>query len=431
MRRRCGAAIAALAAAGLLAACGDDGGSDTVTRTVTQTATTTVEDAPREPAPGVGTDGATGTRSATAIFRPFASDSPWNTTVTGRPVDAASERMILEAQERVGVIERGEIVATERRRIDDPLFINTRAWTVPIVDEENGVETRMVCRQIPPDCGDGRRVQTLLVPPDAAPKPQYDGWFTILNRREGVAYDLWRARRSGDVISYEFMRRWALNGPGYQPPDSVSARGSGLPLFAGVLLPEEVEAGRIEHALAISIPGPAQRTYVQPASATDGNGRSTSLPEGARIRLRPGRYDTLLNLPTCRGSLLDAQGEYRNDCIAPRTNRKAARAILTALREYGAIVVDRSRTPTLYAKLNADWNEPLRGPDGRFLAADGRTPLPRRLQKRSQATPLLRGNEVQFLRLSDFEVLELGQTFRFPPVDGSATVQTTFTPVVP
>jgi len=93
---RCGAAVAALAVAGLLAACGDDGG-ETVTRTVTQTATTTVEDAPARTTPGVAADGATGDRSATAMFRPFASDSPWNTTVTGRPVDAASERMILEA----------------------------------------------------------------------------------------------------------------------------------------------------------------------------------------------------------------------------------------------------------------------------------------------------------------------------------------------
>jgi len=425
-----GAALAALAVVATLAGCGSDGDSRTVTRTVTQTATAPVEDAPAQEAPGVATDGPTGSRAATAIFRPFAADSPWNTTVTGRPVDAASERMILEAQERVGVIERGDVVATERRSIDEPLFINTTAWTVPIVDEENGVQTRLVCRQIPPDCGDGRRVQTLLVPPDASPKPQYDGWFTILNRREGVAYDLWRARRAGDVISYDFMRRWALNGPGYQKPASVSARGSGLPLFAGVLLPEEVAAGRIEHALAISVPRPPQGSYLQPASATDGHGRPTSLPEGARIRLRADRYDDLANLPTCRGRLLDAEGEYRSDCIAPRTNRKAARAILTALREYGAIVVDRSRTPTLYAKLNADWTEPLRGPDGRFLAPDGRTPLPRRHQTREQATPLLRGNEVQFLRLSDFEVLELGRSHQFPPVDGSAPAQT-FTPVVP
>ena len=197
-------------------------------------------------------------------------------------------------------------------------------------------------------------------------------------------------------------------------------------------MPEEIKAGRVEHAIAMSVPGPAQRNYVQPASATDGNGRSTSLPEGARIRLRADRYEELLRLPVCGpGRLRDADGQIRTDCVPPRTNRKAARAILTALRQYGAIVVDRSRTPTMYAQMNADWSQPLRSSDGRYLAADGRTPLSANLQDRDQATPLLRGNEVQFLRLSDFEVLTLGHVFRFPPLNSTDVAAQTFTPVVP
>lgn len=448
--------LAAVLAALGLAACGGDGGGGTetatvVTRTVTTPRTTPATTTPAQPnAPGIGgagtegtpgsasTDtgaaGETGSLGSTSIFRPFAASSPWNTTIMGQAVDADSDRLIAQAQERVGVTERGNTITTQRRRIDDPLFINTTAWTVPIVDEEGGVATRMVCRQIPPDCGDGRNVDTLLIPPDESPLPQFDGWFTVLNRREGVAFDLWRARRGSDnVMSYQFMRKWALNGPGYQRPNSVSARGSGLPLFAGVLLPEEVAAGRIEHALAISVPGPAQRTYVQPASATDGNGRTSSLPEGARIRLRTDRFDDLVSLPTCGpGRLRDIRGEIRTDCIAPRTNRKAARAILDSLRRYGAIVVDRSRTPTLYAKQNADWNQLLRGPDGRLLTANGRDPLPRNLaRERNQGTPLLRGNEVQFLRLSDFEVMQLPPLLKFPPLGSTEVSPQTFTPVIP
>lgn len=446
------AALAALTGLTLtvaLAACGgNDSKNDTVTQTVTQPAartTTTPAGSSDQTGAGAGTEGTpgsastdtgiagdTGTTASTSIYRPFAATSPWNTTIQGLTVDQNSDRYITQAQERIGVTERGNTVTTQRRRIDDPLFINTTRWTVPIVDEENGVATTMVCRQIPPDCGDGKNVTTLLVPPNASPLPQYDGWFTILNRREGVGYDLWRARRGdGNVISYQFMRKWSLSGPGFQTPNSVSARGSGLPLFAGVLLPEEVRAARIEHALAISVPGPAQTNYVQPASATDGNGRLTSLPEGARIRLRADRYDDLLALPTCRGSLKNAAGEYRTDCIAPRTNRAAARAILTALRKYGAIVVDRSRTPTLYAKLNADWSAPLRSTDGRYLATNGRTPLPKDQQNRASATPLLRGNEVQFLRLSDFEVMSLGTVYKFPPPGNTPVSSQTFTAVVP
>ena len=102
-----------------------------------------------------------------------------------------------------------------------------------------------------------------------------------------IAYDLWRARREDDgTISYNFMRKWDLDGSGFQAPQTVSARGSGLPLFAGLIRPKELQAGLINHALAISVPGPAQGVFVQPASSTDGNGRVSSLPEGARIRLK-------------------------------------------------------------------------------------------------------------------------------------------------
>ena len=103
---------------------------------------------------------------------------------------------------------------------------------------------------------------------------------------------MWRARRVGDVISYQFIKRWALNGPGYSAPATqdasaaVGARGSGLPLFAGVIQPNELRQGRIDHALAISVPGPAQRIFVQPASVTNGINVTTSLPEGARLRLK-------------------------------------------------------------------------------------------------------------------------------------------------
>jgi hypothetical protein len=59
--------------------------------------------------------------------------------------------------------------------------------------------------------------------------------------------------------------------------------------------------------------------------------------------------------------------------------------ILAALRQYGAIVVDRSSVPTLYA---------ARG-------------TPRRL---------VRGNELDWLTLDDFQVLQLPQVYQDPPL---------------
>lgn len=330
--------------------------------------------------PGVATPGLAGepapigSAAVAPAFVPFSATSPWNTPVDTAPVDPNSERLIELASLRVGVVERpgSTVVRTELRRADTRLFVNTTKWTTPVVDETGGAPVRVVCRQI--ICGPDAGVTTLTIPPDAAPDPRFDGWFTVINRGQGVAYDLWRARRGGDVISYQYIKRWDLNGPGFSAPvqqdpvRAVGARGSGLPLFAGLILPQELQAGRINHALAISVPGPAQRNYVQPASVTDGVGRLNSLPEGARIRLR--RTAELGPLPG-------------------GTNRRSAQAILEALKRYGAIVVDRAAVPTLYAQKNFTYGR------------------------------LLFGNEVQTIRLDDFEVIKLPPLLQDPPLSAS------------
>lgn len=448
-RGRAAVGLALTAATGLtLAACGGGGEKQrtetarTTVRTTTVTQTTTV--APQDvTAPesagagaiGPGTEGAgaIGSQTATGVIRPFAANSPWNTPVLTTPTDPQSTRYLRLARTRVGVVDnRNQPGAGRPRRVllDDPLFVNTRRWTVPVVDETNAVPTRVVCRQPPLQpphdfCGDGWSVRSLLIPSDVDPRPAFDGWFTVLNRREAVGYDLWRARRSrdGSTISYQFMRKWDLNGPGFLRPGTVGARGSGLPLFAGLILPEEIRAGRIDHALAMSVPGPAQRVYVQPASSTDGNGELGSLPEGARIRLRAGltidsiqrRFvdrrcdDPLFGLRTGRRGQL-----CRRYSFPSRTNRRAAAAIILALRRYGAIIVDRSRVPTLYAKLNADWSAVLRNENGDLVDSNG-APFPvTRSRRRHHGTPLLRGNELQGIRLTDFEVVRLPPTLRFP-----------------
>lgn len=323
-------------------------------------------------APAATTAGGPGAASTVANF--FAPSSPWNTPVYTAPVDPNSARLIRLASQRTGVIDQPgqKQVRTIVRQADTRLFVNTAKWTTPVFDETNGQPVRIVCRQIV--CGPDAGVTSVTIAPDARPDPRYDGWMTVINRRDGVAYDLWRARRVGDVISYQYIKRWDLNGPGFSrpvqddPTHAVSARGSGLPLFAGLVLPEELKAGAIDHALAISLPGPAQRLYAQPASVTDGLGRSASIPEGARIRLRAG-----VRLPSVPGG----------------ANRRSAQTILTALKRFGAIVVDRSAVPTLYAKRNFAYST------------------------------LLAGNEVQGLTLNDFEVVTLPKLLADPPLGRS------------
>lgn len=309
----------------------------------------------------------------------FSDSSPWNRRIDTTKVDPRSDRMIELAHERVGVIERpgSDVPLTQHRRVDEGIYINTVRWTDPVV--AGGTPTSLVCRQLV--CGDGANTQVLNIPDDVDPDPRYDGWFTVFDTGASLAYDLWRARREDDkTISYNYMRKWDLNGPGYSRPYQEGARGSGLPLFAGLIRPGELESGEIQHALAISLPGPAQDYFVQPASSTDGNGRVASIPEGARIRLK---RDVVLPPPRDprTGKLIKLS----------RQQRRLADAIVACLRTYGAIVVDRAAVPTLYAQRDV---------------TDG----------------LIRGNELQGLKLDDFEVMQLGRRYRYPPEHTDAAV---------
>jgi hypothetical protein len=295
----------------------------------------------------------------------FAGDSPWNTSISNLPVDRHSAQMLRLGEYRVSVVNHGTGTPTTKFVKDDSgLFINTVAWTVPVV--RGGPETPVHCRQTP-DCGDDphNRIKALAIPRTVNPNSYYDGWYTVISPNGKLAYDMWRARRlANGSMSFAYMRIWSLTGAGYSAPNTPSARGSGLPLFAGLIRPQELEQGQIDHALAISLPGPAQHYYVPPASTTDGNGPAASIPEGARIRLKAN-----VQLPKNNGM--------------SAIQRRYASAILWTLRNYGAIVVDRSAVPTLY------------GQQGVTAA-------------------LLSGSELQFLHLDDFQVINLPQELQYP-----------------
>ena len=345
----------------------------TTSATTTDTTATTGGTTTATTVPTTTVPPATGATSTDSILaRPFLSDSPWNTRVSGRPVDPDSRRMMRKAQLRVATTETANgRIRQEKRRIKVGLTVNVTQWTVPVFsnNQPGAIPRIAVCRQL--DCGPDA-VDSITIPADACPDPRYDGWMTALDVGARIAYDFWRARCEADgSLSYHYVKAWPLDGPGFQQPTGVSARGSGLPLFAGLITPEEIRAGRIDHALAISVPGAAQRRYVQPASRTDGTGDLASVPEGARLRLRRGSEKLLTRTFVRNG-----------------TERATARTIITALERYGAIVVDRSAAPTMYAQRNADWR--------------GTLPL----------------NLLQDIPLKRFDVVQLGRTYLDPPKSG-------------
>ncbi|HEX4838348.1 MAG TPA: hypothetical protein VFV03_07495, partial [Solirubrobacteraceae bacterium] len=96
--------------------------------------------------------------------------------------------------------------------------------------------------------------------------------------------------------------------PGAQSYWGVSA--SSLAIAGGLITLEDLQRGRIEHALSIAIPNVRAGVYASPAQRDDGKSSSqSSLPEGAHLRLDPSLDLSTLRLPWF--TLLIAQAAQR------------------------------------------------------------------------------------------------------------------------
>jgi len=127
-----------------------------------------------------------------------------------------------------------------------------------------------------------------------------------------------------------------LKGTGVRPPERIApwwaghgARACGFALVAGLISPDEIRAGRIEHALVMAYPHIRSRYYTYPASSA----------QAAFLQATPDRgilcgghiqLDPTLNL---NGLGLSAAGL----------------TIATALQKYGAYVGDYSGAKSIYA----------------------------------------------------------------------------------
>jgi hypothetical protein len=121
---------------------------------------------------------------------------------------------------------------------------------------------------------------------------------------------------------------------------------SGLPLIGGTILRSDLDAGRIDHALALGLPAVRAGRFAWPAQRTDGTGALGSLPAGAHLRLDP-----VLNIDTLR---------------LP----KLARMVAFAAQRYGLVVREQTGgAVTLFGESRDQYKQ---DPYQRYL--QGRTP---------------------------------------------------------
>jgi hypothetical protein len=244
-------------------------------------------------------------------FRFFSPASFWNQALPAAArLDPESSPMIANF---------GAEVAAELSAGNGP-WINTTDYSVPVYTvpaDQPVVTVRLNSPYNAPALQAAwRRVP---LPPRAEPSGGSDGTLVVYQPHSDRLWEFWRLRNDGagwqafwggamrDVSSASGAygpKAW----PGAKPWWGSSA--SSLSIAGGLIRLNDLQRGRIDHALAMAVPAVRGGVYASPARRTDGDSPSPlSFPEGAHLRLDPHLDLASLQLP--RLTLMIARAAQR------------------------------------------------------------------------------------------------------------------------
>lgn len=195
--------------------------------------------------------------------------------------------------------------------------------------------------------GGGAQVRAWPLPASLGAAGDAPRTVAVIDRDAGLLYELRDAVRAADG-SWEAAggTAWRLDLADAPPADlvGVGAGDGGVAIFPGLVRMDEARAGVIRHALRLSVPA-LRDAWMAPAHRTAGGTDDASLPPiGLRLRLKAG-----VAIPA------DASPE--------------ARAILQALKHYGAIVAGTGPF-ALHGVPDPSWSASLADELARISAAD-------------------------------------------------------------
>lgn len=166
-------------------------------------------------------------------------------------------------------------------------FANTAAWGRAMVFSHNSDPLYTVaCTMY--DCG---VAITFHIPVGATPETGSDHHLVVINLDTNQELDMWLASFSGGAWSAGSRYVTASNGWGALcalGQRCGAAVAAGFAAFGGVVRPEEIQQGHIDHALALTASLTRSGLVACPATHTDGpSSDPNAIPEAARVQLDP------------------------------------------------------------------------------------------------------------------------------------------------
>jgi len=275
--------------------------------------------------------------------------------------------------------------------------INIEEWTIPVYEADEATPKYDVALHFLSDeekeswdttreaFGHGPGFgHAVPIPASAIPDPEEDAHFAVVDWGRLQAWDMWGFRRRPDGrFESNTGMTYRLDGDGVFHTGDLGvvdgesvhfhgpSRAAGVPAIAGLILRDEVEAGRIRHKLACAIRYAAFKEFVFPAAWTDGFTRG-GIPEGGLLQLDPA---------------LDLSGFD----LLP-----GERVVARALQEYGMVLVDVAQGSTLYAE--GLWGHPGRSWKGVLRKAEGIKSIPVERYRVLELSPVTRKGDGRSLK---------------------------------
>ena len=254
-------------------------------------------------------------------FRLFPADNPWNTDISGLPVERDSAaylaRMGLDTELHPDF---GTVWAGAPNGIPYVLVRGTQP-KVPI--------TFYYADESDP----GPYPIPLDAPIEGGPSSTGDRHVLTLDVDNHLLYEVYDAHYNATLGRWEAGSGaiWDLNSNALRPDGWTSADAAGLPMLPGLVRYDEVQSGEITHALRFTV-SDTQRAYVYPATHFASDSTDPSLPPmGLRVRLKAS-YD-ISGFPA------------------------EVQVILRALKKYGMIVADNGGPFYISGAPDPRWND--------------------------------------------------------------------------
>jgi hypothetical protein len=247
----------------------------------------------------------------TSAFRFFSPTSFWNEPLAAdAPLDPSSPELVEFF---------GAEITRELRAGTGP-WINTTSDSVPLYTvqaDQPTVPIQLAHQEEPALTSSWEAVP---LPSTAQAAAGSDRYLAVWQPSADELWEFWRLSHNngGWSASWGGSMRDVSSNPGVFGPDAWpgaqswwGASATSLPLLGGLITLEDLQQGRIEHALAMSLPTVRAGVYATPAQREDGHSANPlSLPEGAHLRLDPALDLATLGLPPLTLMMAEAAQRY-------------------------------------------------------------------------------------------------------------------------